>query len=108
MTKNYFDHYNTLANNKDVSRADVYTRCIIKAIRAKSEDKVGVAIALLKKAFTKPTNPTKVANGALQYWGINHARYEASLKYRYLTKEYLTEAEQGAWEVIFQATKGVA
>jgi hypothetical protein len=74
------EYYNTLANNRNITRADVMIHCIFKAIRSKTADKLALAQILVDRAFTPPTATNKVANGALSYWGFHHAKYEARYK----------------------------
>lgn len=74
------DYYHNLATTKNVTRGHVLLRCLIKAIRAKNEDKVGLAQVFIDRAFRAPTKPSKLANGGLSFWGYHHARYELRMR----------------------------
>ncbi len=64
-----------LANSKNVKLYDVAAYAVIKALYAKSNDKVGVAKGLLLKSFTPITNENKLLNGSTPFSTIKYALY---------------------------------
>lgn len=66
-----------LADNKNIASNDVAAYMIIRAIHAKSNDKIEVAKALLSRAFTPITNKNKLNNGCNPYDGLQRALHNA-------------------------------
>jgi len=66
-----------LANQKKIQSRDVAAYAMIKAIHAKSNDKLEVARALLYKSFTPITNANKLANGSTTFDGLEYALFRA-------------------------------
>lgn len=66
-----------LANEKKIQSRDVAAYALIKALYAKSNDKLEVAKALLYKSFTPITNSNKLANGSTTFSGLGYALYRA-------------------------------
>ncbi len=62
-----------LANEKKISNYDVVAYALIKAINAKSDEKLEVARALLLKSFTPITNDNKLINGAFAFQALTIA-----------------------------------
>lgn len=106
MTTNYNEYYNNLAINKNVSRSQVYIRCLIRAVKAKNEDKLELAKIFIKQAFTPPSNTVKVNNGALSFWGYHHARYEAFAFWRDEAHKFLTEEEYDLVQDLHNTLRG--
>ena len=63
--KAYKKVWKTLGNN--ITATDVVNYCLLKALSAKSEDKIGIAKVLLAKAFTPITNKNRLNNGETPY-----------------------------------------
>jgi hypothetical protein len=66
-----------LANEKKISNYDVVAYALIKAINAKSNEKLEVARALLLKSFTPITNDNKTMNGAQPFQALTSALHRA-------------------------------
>lgn len=62
-----------LANEKKIQSRDVAAYVLIKALYAKSNDKLEVAKALLYKSFTPITNSNKLANGSTTFGCLEYA-----------------------------------
>jgi hypothetical protein len=87
--------WKALADAKKINSYDVTSYAIIKAIRARSNDKLEVAKGLLLKAFSPITNKNRLHNGELPFQGLEsalHSNYwRASKSFGFNT---LTESEQ--------------
>jgi len=62
-----------LAATNNINAYDITSYAIIKAIRAKSNDKLAVAKGLLLKAFSPITNKNRLNNGENPFQGLNTA-----------------------------------
>jgi hypothetical protein len=67
MNKNYKDYWRLVANRKEIKPEHAAHYCLLKALSAKSNNKVEIAQALLRRAFTPVTNKNELANGRFQY-----------------------------------------
>lgn len=65
--------WKTRADNKNIKAYDVAAYMIIRAIHAKTNDKLKVARALLQRAFTPITNENKLNNGCKPFDGLQRA-----------------------------------
>lgn len=59
MTQDFKTVWKTLAKNKAIKPHHVIQYCLLKALRAKSNQKIEIAITLLQRAFTPVTNVNK-------------------------------------------------
>lgn len=80
----FIEQFKTKARNKNLTRADMFSLCVYKAVRAKSENKKAVLYGLLRKAFT----PGEVcAHRPHPYWTVRlveaEIRYELRSGYKY-------------------------
>jgi hypothetical protein len=91
-----------LANEKKIKFYDVAAYALIKAIHAKSNDKLEVARALLYKSFTPITNDNKLINGAFAFQGLEWSLEQAN--WSELVKE-LDEAGKTVFESLWQALR---
>lgn len=75
--KNFTDQWKTLANAKKITAADVFQRCLLKAVRAKNwitlEEKQQLAVLILDSAFTEISNENKLANGCTPWQAVRSA-----------------------------------
>jgi hypothetical protein len=58
MNKNWKSYWKLVANNKENTAVHHAQYCLMKAFGAKANNKIEIAHALLRKAFTPPTNTT--------------------------------------------------
>lgn len=105
--KNYIEFVRAKATVKTLTSTDVFTRCIYKALISKEEDKVALAEALLKKAYTPITKPTKLRNGSLPYEALlrDFRMVRFLLNYRDYMKEYLNEEQLETFKAIVNGVK---
>jgi hypothetical protein len=84
--KNYKTIWKSLHNN--VNATDVINYCIIKAMAAKTENKLELIKIFLSKAFTPIRNPVRLANGATPYQviAINLYSLKRSITWQYGAK----------------------
>lgn len=68
---NYKELWKNLARNKANTKEHTIQYCILRAIFAKSENKLEIAKHFLHKAFSPITNQNKLANGATPYQALN-------------------------------------
>jgi hypothetical protein len=69
-------YFTDRATSKNLTAGDMLAHALLKAIRAKHEDKEGLAQILVDKAFRAPTNKNRIFNGHLSWWGFHQARYQ--------------------------------
>lgn len=102
MTKNYIEFFRAKANAKNIFATDMVTLCLFKALRSKSEDKVAVAQALLKAAFSPITRLSVLANGGGSYHALNVAlsRVKVNLAFRVAEVNGLTEEQQAGMSAL--------
>lgn len=67
--------WKTLAAKKHITKYDIIAMALIKALNAKSNDKLGVAKGLLLKAFTPITNKNRLYNGAEPFESVIRELY---------------------------------
>lgn len=67
INKNWKDHWKLVANNKNNNATHMAQYCILKALTARSQNKVEIAQSMLRAAFTPVTNDTELANGRRQF-----------------------------------------
>jgi len=95
--------WKALAAQGNITATSITSYCLIRAINAKSNDKLQVALGLLYKTFTPITNVTKIRNGAQPYQAID--RELASLRWAVIKRPAsvwgylsLTEAQQALYQ----------
>ena len=89
-----YTYFKNAAHNKRISATDIAALCLIKAANSKSEDKVGVAQALLKRSFSPVTHPNKLAHGAVPYGALNQAIAMVKYQTQYKAAPFQMTEEQ--------------
>lgn len=75
INKNWKSHWKLVANNKNVTARHMAQYCILKALSAKANNKVEIAQALLRRAFTPVSNKNELANGREPFDTIQNILY---------------------------------
>lgn len=83
----YKDYWKALANAKAIKHYHVVQYCLIKAVKAKSNNKVEIANSLIKRAFTPVSNKKKLEHGAHPFNGLRDALH--TCRWRSLRDEVL-------------------
>lgn len=77
INKNWKDHWKLVANNKNNTARHMVQYCILKALTAKSQNKVEIAQSMLRAAFTPVTNERQLANGRSQFDTLESTLYRS-------------------------------
>jgi hypothetical protein len=67
MKQDFRTLWKTRHNNKQNTARDTLQYCILRAMAAKGEDKVSIALHFVRRAFTPISNPNKLNNGAVPF-----------------------------------------
>lgn len=101
MNNNWKTIWKQLSKDKKATAQHHYQYCILKALKAKSNNKLEIAQALLRRAFTPVTSETKLANGRTAWDSINRARPHSNTIFGIPITEFLSEEEQPLyWELV--------
>lgn len=104
MTYDYKTDWKELANNKANTAAHHFQYCILKALFAKSNNKLEIAKALLKKAFTPKSNGTwdTLSNISRRVFYRNNVFLGKPLA------DFLTEEQQRQYKALVWECTGMA
>jgi len=73
--KDFKSVWKQLASKNNVSNAETFQYCILRAMAAKHPDKEMLAAYFVLRAYTPIKNNNKLDNGAQPYQGLTNARY---------------------------------
>lgn len=93
-----------LSSEKKLTRGDIATLCIYKALKKGTPD---IARTYLSKSFKPITNLNKLNNGAYPYYGMYNALRDVNNKWNpSVIFKLLTEEEQSQVSAVIDAVKG--
>jgi hypothetical protein len=72
MNKNWKTHWKALSLTKTATDIDHFQYCVLKALTAKSNAKIEIAQALLRRQFPPVTNTTKLENGRTPFDTVSY------------------------------------